>query len=114
MADKTMFADLLRYTSKDFWKRTKTFTFDTLYETHTYQVVAVFKTSGTAGVGFPFHVFVNASSEEQFNEFMAEIHKMQMYDTGVTAKYGDKLLCLCTCEYTMDNGRFVVVAKRVS
>ena len=36
------------------------------------------------------------------------------YDTGLTAEYGDKLLCLSTCEYTLENGRLVVVAKRVS
>ena len=32
---------------------------------------------------------------------------------GFSAEYGDKLLCLSTCEYTLGNGRFVVVAKRV-
>lgn len=113
MADKTMFADLLKYEKKDFWKRTKTFTFDTIYEQHTYQVIAVFKTSGTAGVGYPFHVFVDAASEAQFNQFIADVHSMQLYSTGVTAKYGDKLLCLCTCEYSKDNYRLVVVAKRI-
>lgn len=28
-------------------------------------------------------------------------------------KYGDELLILSTCEYTYNNGRFVVVAKKV-
>ena len=37
----------------------------------------------------------------------------QLYDTGVTAEYGDQLLTLSTCEYTYPNGRFVVVAKKV-
>ena len=36
-----------------------------------------------------------------------------IYDTGVTAEYGDQLLTLSTCEYTYPNGRFVVVAKKV-
>lgn len=35
-----------------------------------------------------------------------------MYDTGVTAKYGDRLITLSTCEYSAQNGRLVVVAKR--
>ena len=30
-----------------------------------------------------------------------------------TALYGDQLITLSTCEYTYNNGRFVVVAKKV-
>ena len=29
------------------------------------------------------------------------------------AEYGDQLITLSTCEYTYNNGRFVVVAKKV-
>lgn len=36
-----------------------------------------------------------------------------LYDTGVSAEYGDKLISLSTCEYSRNNGRLVVVAKRV-
>ena len=39
---------------------------------------------------------------------------MSFYDTGVDAAYGDKLITLSTCEYTLSNGRLVVVAKQVS
>ena len=44
---------------------------------------------------------------------MENIRARQIYDTGVTAEYGDQLLTLSTCEYTYPNGRFVVVAKKV-
>lgn len=36
---------------------------------------------------------------------------MALYDTGVTAEYGDKLITLSNCEYSQTNGRMVVVAK---
>lgn len=114
MKDNTMFAQLDKYKKKDFWKDHQTFTFDTLYERHTYQVIAVFKTSANIGKGFSYHTFNDAKSEEDFNAFMAEVHKLQFYDTGVTAEYGDMLLTLSTCEYTLSNGRFVVIAKRIS
>ena len=39
---------------------------------------------------------------------------MSLYDTGVTAQYGDRLLTLSTCDYQEADGRFVVVAKKVS
>ena len=110
----TMFHDLRKYKKQSFWESHQTFTFDTLYEHHTYQIIAVFKTSGTTGKGYPYHQFVDAESEEDFNDFVADILKLSMYDTGLTAEYGDKLICLSTCEYSITNGRLVVVGKRIS
>ena len=114
MKDGSMFAGLDAYRRKSYWEENQYFTFDTLYERHTYQIIAVFKTSANIGEGFAYHIFNTADSEEEFNQFMDEVHKLQMYKTGLTAEYGDMLLTLSTCEYTLDNGRFVVVAKRVS
>lgn len=45
---------------------------------------------------------------------IAECKALALYDTGVTAEYGDKLITLSTCEYSRTNGRMVVVAKQVS
>lgn len=114
MKDLSMFQNLKKYERKSFWENHQTFTFDTLYERHTYQVIAVFKTSANPGQGFAYHLFNTAQSEEEFNAFMKTVHSLQFYKTGLTAEYGDMLLTLSTCEYTLDNGRFVVVAKRIS
>ena len=35
-----------------------------------------------------------------------------MYDTGKNAIYGEQLLTLSTCEYSQEDGRFVIVAKK--
>jgi len=35
-----------------------------------------------------------------------------LYDTGISAQYGDKLLTLSTCDNITDNGRWLVIAKR--
>lgn len=113
MKNGSMFAGLDKYKKKAFWEDHQYFTFNTLYERHTYQVIAVFKTSANLGQGFSYHLFNTANSEEEFNQFIKTVHSLQMYKTGVTAEYGDMLLTLSTCEYTLDNGRFVVVAKRV-
>lgn len=110
----TMFHQLLDYTKESFWQEHQYIRFDTLSERHTYQIVAVFKTSANVGEGFSYHLFVNAGSESEFNEFVDTCKDLAFYDTGVTASYGDKLITLSTCEYTLDNGRLVVVAKRIS
>ena len=64
-------------------------------------------------VVFKYYQFIDAGSEQEFNSNMQEMASMSLYDTGVTASYGDRLLTLSTCDYYVDDGRFVVVAKRV-
>lgn len=46
--------------------------------------------------------------------FYENIKKLSLYDTGVEASYGDTFLTLSTCAYHVDDGRFVVIAKRLS
>lgn len=60
-----------------------------------------------------YYHFVNAEDEAAFDEFIAECKALALYDTGVTAEYGDKLITLSTCEYSRTNGRMVIVAKLV-
>ena len=64
-------------------------------------------------VRFKYYQFIDASSYEEFESYMEEMADMSLIDTGVTAEYGDKLLTLSTCDYQEENGRFVVVAKRI-
>lgn len=113
MQDGSMFACLHNYTRQEFWENNKLIFFNTLTEYHTYKIYAVFKTSANIG-GFAYHQFVDANSEEEFNEFVATCKAKSFYDTGITPVYGDKLLTLSTCEYSLDNGRLVVCAVRMS
>ena len=117
MRDKTMFYQLEHnYQDKSFWQDHQTFSFDTLYEHHTYQIIAVFIVDLTEDDFFAYHLFNDAANEKEFNEFMETVHSLQLYDTGLTAEYGDKLLTLSTCidRNVSSNSRFVVVAKRIS
>lgn len=114
MADGSMFACLGEYTSKEAWDKNNLIFFDTLNEYHTYKIFAVFKTSANVGQGFSYHKFVDAADEKEFNDFVSTCKKLSFYDTGITPVYGDKLICLSTCEYTLDNGRLVVAAVRIT
>ena len=111
MNDGSMFADLCKYADADFCKEHPTITFDTLSGLGNYEVVAAFKFN-TNRETFKYNEYT-LMDEDQFAEFMENVHARQRYDTGVTAEYGDQLLTLSTCEYTYANGRFVVVAKKV-
>lgn len=114
MADGSMFAALGAYTNKSAWERNPWIFFNTLYKEHTYKIFAVFKTSANVGEGFSYHKFVDANNEQEFNEFVKTCKDLSFYDTGITPVYGDKLICLSTCEYTLDNGRLVVAAVQIA
>lgn len=115
MKDGSMFAALHNYTQESFYKDHKLIYFDTLTEYHVYEIFAVFKTSANLGEGFRYHIMENAKDEKEFNDYVAECKKLAFYDTGITPVYGDKLILLSTCEYTLpgNNGRLVVAARRV-
>lgn len=130
-----MFSKLTYYREKSYWENHQTFYFDTLYERHTYQIFAVFKTAAKQFTddgqhwGFPYHRLNEFATAEEFDKFIADVKGAAFteggykgwtfYDTGITPQYGDKLVCLSTCEYTMKdpdgtvNGRWVVMAVRI-
>ena len=108
-----MFGALEDYKSKNFYEEHKTIQFDTLTEQTEYEIVAVFKTVAYSSEGFRYYDFVDAENEEEFNYYVGKCKELALYDTGVTAEYGDRLITLSTCEYSAQNGRLVVVAKKV-
>lgn len=115
MRSGKMFGSLDRYADEKFYRNHKIIEFDTIYEEGTYEVMYVFRSRvfQKDEVVFKYYQFIDAYSEEEFNSNMNEMAALSLYDTGVTASYGDQLLTLSTCDYVEEDGRFVVVAKRV-
>ena len=107
-----MFGALEEYKSQSFYEEHKTVQFDTLTQHNEYEVIAVFKTVAYSSEGYRYYDFVNAKNEDEFNAYVGKCKELALYDTGVTAEYGDRLITLSTCEYSAQNGRLVVVAKK--
>ena len=114
MRDGSMFAGLNAYVDKEAWNQNSLIIFNTLKEYHTYKIFAVFKTTASMGEGFSYHKFVDAKDEEAFDDFVSTCKDLAFYETGITPVYGDKLICLSTCEYSRENGRLVVAAVRIT
>lgn len=116
MKDGTMFGTLDSYADKSFYSEHKVINFDTIYEKHTYEVVAAIKTNIPAkGENvFRYYEYTSSNDEETFLEYADFIEKNKLYDTGVEINPGDKLLTLSTCAYHTTDGRFVVVAKQIN
>ncbi|MCR5701228.1 MAG: class B sortase [Lachnospiraceae bacterium] len=110
-----MFHDIMKYEDKDFYESHKTFDFDTIYGEGTYEVVAAFYSQiyPEDSDEFKYYRFVNAGDESEFNDYVENIKKLSIIDTGVDVKYGDKLVTLSTCAYHVKDGRFAVVAQKV-
>ena len=113
MKDRSMFAQLDKYMEESFYKENSYIYFDTLTELHTYKIMSVLLTSATYGKGFPYQRHLDYESEENYLSFIETCQDLALYDTGVTAEPGDKFITLSTCEYSQENGRLVVVAKRI-
>ena len=86
MKDDNMFNSLLKYENKAFYDEKNV---------------------------FRYYDYLNFNDENKYNEYINNVKKEQLYDTGITANYGEQLLTLITCEYSQENGRVVVVAKRI-
>ena len=114
MKDGSMFADLAKYRSKDFWQVHKTVWFDTAVGGYAYEIFAVIHTTvqADAADAFPFYLFVNATAPEDFADYVSACKARALYDTGIFAEYGDKLLTLSTCDNITDDGRLLIIAKQ--
>ena len=111
-----MFEVLMKYAKEDFYKEHTKVKFTTNKDDSIYEVLSVFYSrvyyKSEKNV-FRYYYFVNANNEQEYNDFVNNAKKVSLYDTGVTAKYGDQLLTLSTCEYSQEDGRFVVVCKKI-
>jgi sortase B len=110
MKSGKMFGALEQYKSKDFYREHPIIRFDTRAGFGVYEIISVFRTTPTR---FPYDRFILAADEAAFDEYVRRCKALSFYDTGKTAIYGDKLITLSTCEYTEQNSRLVVVAKRI-
>lgn len=111
-----MFADLDKYKSYDYYLNHKIIKLYKLQGTETieeeYKIIACFKTTVNKG-GFKYYNFFNAYSETDYNSFVEQCRELSFYNTEDAANYRDKLITLSTCEYSLNNGRMVVVAKKI-
>ena len=106
MKSGMMFGELKKYLDEDFYNAHKTIEFNTLYERGVYEVIEV----GLSEVQyqdenvFRYYNFLNADSEEEYQEYLNNVAQLSVYGTEIDSTYGDQLLTLSTCNnYTHYN-----------
>lgn len=115
MRTGVMFGTLKNYKDKDFCMGHQTIRFDSLYEEGTYRVIAAMLSAVAYEDEevFRYYDAIDISTEERFNEFWENIESNALYTTDEHLEYGDSCLILSTCDYYTEDGRFVVIAKKI-
>ena len=103
--DGMMFQDLLKYEN----------ILITESENKVYDIIAVFKSQVYSVIDinvFRYYNYINFESENKFNEYIKNCKKISLYNIDIEPTYGDEIITLSTCEYSKENGRFVIVATK--
>lgn len=109
-----MFGSLKKYENETYGKEHNIICFDSLYEQREYELISVFYSQVyyQSDEVFKFYNFFQADTQEEFDDWYRNIKELSLYDTGVTAQFGDEFITLSTCSYHVEDGRFVIVGKR--
>lgn len=115
MKSGQMFGGLKKYLEKDYWTSHKQVTFDTIYEKGTYEIFAVClsQVQYRNESAFRYYNFIEADTEEEFDEFIENIKQLSVFVSEDLPQYGDDLLTLSTCNNFVEDGRLFLVAKKV-
>ncbi len=115
MRSGAMFGTLTDYENSKYCQEHNIITLYTEERERHYEVVAVFRSQvyRKKDQVFKFYKFFQADTQAEFDDFYNNIKALSLYDTGVTAQFGDHFITLSTCTYHVENGRFVVVAKEI-
>ena len=111
-----MFVDLMNYKEEEYYNTHKTIRFTTNKEDAEYEIIAVFLSRvyyKSEKDVFRYYYFIDAENEQEYNEYVQNSKEASLYDIEATAEYGDQLLTLSTCEFSQEDGRLAVVAKKI-
>lgn len=113
MKTGTIFGCLTEYKKAAYYQEHPYIEFDTLYGDAKYEVFAAFAIDVVQDTSFVYNQYVDMD-EDTYNDYVAEVIRRSDVDSGIRPEYGEQLLTLSTCEYSSANGRYVVVARKVS
>lgn len=106
MKNLSMFGQLRKFRTEEFYQENQYFTVYTQDQVYRYQIFACYDISESGDI-----YTIGFAPDEEFGAFVDEMKRRSYYDTGVEATKQDKIITLSTCSAT--GKRFVINAKRV-
>lgn len=117
MKDGSVFGALPSYLDKNFCEEHRFIYFNAGLSEGVYEVIAVCKTEVLAKVSeeFKYYQYGGSLSQVDFEAYIQNVRKMSVYSFEMDIEWGDELLTLSTCYHRKsgDDGRLIVVAKRI-
>lgn len=112
MKDGAMFGTLDKFQSEEYFKEHSEIYFYTFTEIRIYDIMAAFQIKlYDEEEDFKYYEFYQEENQEQFEYFYKNVMDRALYDTGMTAEFGDSFITLSTCAYQANDSRFVLVGK---
>ena len=114
MADGQMFADLMKYSDVEFYKKRPIISYDTTRGKGKWKIISIFKTNTLPEQGEVFIYIVSKfKDDDSFFEYVNEVKKRSLLNIPVDVQKNDKLITLSTCSSEFEGFRTVVVARKV-
>lgn len=111
MRNGTMFRQLIRYEQLSFLKEHPLLHFDTIYEDRVWAPFAVFTLTADTGSERYINIRQFLFGADSWADYIRDMRALSVHNIPVDVEYGDQVLLLVTCEYTHNNGRFVVAFR---
>lgn len=109
-----MFGELLNYNDYDFFNSHNKIHLYTSEGDEVYHVLAAVYTAGDDRDDIYTRAINGIYTEADYNAFVADIMGMAtMSDKYLKPVFGNELLLLSTCEYSKEDGRYIVVAVKI-
>ena len=114
MKDGSMFGSLNNYRNVGYLRATTCIQFNTIYGDAQYVPFALFDASMTKDNPDYFRLIrLNFSEEQPFDAFLEDVQSRSLFNIPVDVNEDDQLLSLVTCSYSMDNGRFIIMCRKL-
>lgn len=108
MKSNTMFAELNKFTNKDFFMKNKYITFNTRTENLKFEIFSVYTTKSTEN-----YRQINFVREKQHENFLNKTKNNSLFKKNISLTHNDFIITLSTCAYDFDNSRLVLHAKLI-
>jgi sortase B len=112
MKNGKMFACLQNYIDYTYYEEHPYIQFDTVDSSGSYEIAAAIY-ADPDGSQVPWKDLLSANDPETFQNAWKTIRRRSFIETGIDLKPDDELLALVTCEYSHQDGRLMVIARKI-
>jgi sortase B len=113
MKNGTMFGRLTNFEFKSVMRKYAVISFDTIYENRLYVPFACFALTADSSETTYLELRKFQFTQSQFDDYVTQLRKRSLLDVPVDVQYGDDVLLLVTCNYSVDDGRFCVAFRKL-